>query len=92
VCCCGETKIYKVSRNEALIEQIIQAERLFWECVENDVPPAVDASESAAKALQQLYPEHVPLSCVDLSEDELANQQFDQLIQARSKLTSIRAV
>lgn len=42
---CGqETKIYKVSRNEALIEQIIQAERLFWECVENDVPPAVDAS------------------------------------------------
>lgn len=56
---CGqETKIYKVSRNEALIEQIIQAERLFWECVENNVPPVVDASESAAKALQQLYPEH----------------------------------
>jgi putative phage-type endonuclease len=69
---CGhETKIYKVSRNEAVIEQIIQAERLFWECVENDVPPAVDASESAAKALQQLYPEHTPLSCVDLSEVNL---------------------
>lgn len=84
---CGqETKIYKVSRNEALIEQIIQAERLFWECVENDVPPAVDASESAAKALQQLYPEHVPLSTTDLSEDEQANQQFEQLLQARSQI------
>ena len=84
---CGqETKIYKVSRNEALIEQIIQAERLFWECVENDVPPAVDASESAAKALQQLYPEHLPLSTTDLSEDEQANQQFEQLLQARSQI------
>jgi hypothetical protein len=46
----------------------------------------VDASESAAKALQQLYPEHVPLSTTDLSEDELANQQFDQLIQARNQI------
>ena len=84
---CGqETKIYKVSRNEALIEQIIQAERLFWECVENDVPPAVDASESAAKALQQLYPEHTPLSCVDLTEVELANELFDQLIQEKQQI------
>ena len=84
---CGqETKIYKVSRNEALIEQIIQAERLFWECVENDVPPAVDASESAAKALQQLYPEHTPLSCVDLTEVKLANELFDQLIQEKQQL------
>ena len=84
---CGqETKIYKVSRNDALIEQIIQAERLFWECVENDVPPAVDASESAAKALQQLYPEHTPLSCVDLTEVKLANELFDQLIQEKQQL------
>ena len=84
---CGqETKIYKVSRNEALIEQIIQAERLFWECVENDVPPAVDASESAAKALQQLYPEHTPLSCVDLTEVELANELFDQLIDEKKQI------
>ena len=84
---CGqETKIYKVSRNEALIEQIIQAERLFWECVENDVPPAVDASESAAKALQQLYPEHTPLSCVDLTEVKLANELFDQLIEEKKQI------
>lgn len=84
---CGqETKIYKVSRNEALIEQIIQAERLFWECVENNVPPVVDASESAAKALQQLYPEHTPLSCVDLTEVELANELFDQLIDEKKQI------
>jgi putative phage-type endonuclease len=84
---CGhETKIFKVTRSESVIEHIVQAERLFWECVENDVPPAVDASESAAKALQQLYPEHTPLSCVDLTEVELANELFDQLIKEKQQI------
>ncbi len=82
----GNQNLQSQYGNEALIEQIIQAERLFWECVENDVPPAVDASESAAKALQQLYPEHTPLSCVDLTEVELANELFDQLIQEKQQI------
>ncbi len=82
---CGhETKIFKVTRNEAVITHIIQAERQFWECVEQDIPPSVDASASAAKALQLLYPEHVPLMTADLSEDTEANQQFEQLIQERN--------
>ncbi|MHA3104364.1 YqaJ viral recombinase family protein [Acinetobacter sp. ANC 3791] len=82
---CGhETKIFKVSRNESVIMHIIQAERQFWECVQQDIPPSVDASTSAAKALQLLYPEHVPLTTTDLSEDSDANQQFEQLIQQRN--------
>lgn len=81
---CGhESKIFKVSRNEAVINHIIQAERQFWDCVEQDIPPAVNASTSAAKALQLLYPEHVPLSTTDLSEDTEANQQFEKLLQQR---------
>lgn len=84
---CGhETRIFKVTRSESVIQHIINAERYFWECVEKDVPPEADASESAAKALQLLYPEHVPLSTTDLSEDEQANQQFEQLLQARSQI------
>lgn len=83
---CGhETRIFKVTRSESVIQHIIHAERYFWECVERDTPPDADASESAAKALQLLYPEHVPLSTTDLSEDEQANQQFEQLIQARNQ-------
>jgi predicted phage-related endonuclease len=46
----------------------------------------VDASESAAKALQQLYPEHTPLSCVDLTEVKLANELFDQLIEEKKQI------
>ncbi|ENV46032.1 MULTISPECIES: YqaJ viral recombinase family nuclease [Acinetobacter] len=84
---CGhETRIFKVSRNDALIQQIIHAERTFWACVEQDIPPAVDASESAARALQQLYPEHVPLTVEDLSHDETANLLFEKLIQARQQI------
>ena len=81
---CGhETKIFKVTRNETVIKYLINAERYFWECVEKDIPPDVDASESAAKALQLLYPAHVPLSTTDLSEDVAANQDFEQLLKQR---------
>ncbi|RGD93707.1 YqaJ viral recombinase family protein [Acinetobacter sp. SWAC57] len=84
---CGhETKIFKVTRSESVIQHIINAERYFWDCVEKDTPPEADASESAAKALQLLYPEHVPLSTTDLSEDEQANQQFEQLIRVRNQV------
>jgi len=84
---CGhETKIFKVTRSESVIQHIVNAERYFWDCVEKDVPPEADASESAAKALQLLYPEHIPLSTTDLSEDEQANQQFEQLIRVRNQV------
>ena len=84
---CGhETHIFKVTRSESVIQHIINAERYFWDCVEKDTPPEADASESAAKALQLLYPEHVPLSTTDLSEDEQANQQFEQLIRVRNQV------
>ncbi|MEN3968146.1 lambda-exonuclease family protein [Acinetobacter sp. BWR-L5] len=84
---CGhETRIFKVTRSESVIQHIVNAERYFWECVEKDTPPEADASESAAKALQLLYPEHIPLSTTDLSENEDANQQFEQLIRVRNQV------
>ena len=84
---CGhETRIFKVTRSESVIQHIVNAERYFWECVEKDTPPDADASESAAKALQLLYPEHISLSTTDLSEDTQANQQFEQLLQARNQI------
>ncbi|HBG83923.1 MAG TPA: YqaJ-like viral recombinase [Acinetobacter radioresistens] len=84
---CGhETRIFKVTRSESVIEHIVQAERYFWECVETDTPPSVDASESAAKAIQQLYPAHVPLTVEDLSQNENANLMFDQLIKMKEEI------
>ena len=84
---CGhETKIFKVSRSESVIEHIVKAERYFWECVEKDTPPSVDASESAAKAILQLYPAHIPLSVEDLSQNESANLMFDKLIKMKEEI------
>lgn len=88
---CGhETRIFKVTRSESVIQHIINAERYFWECVENDTPLRPDASESAAKAMQQLYPQHVPLTVEDLSHHEQANQLFAQLIQENFRLKNIK--
>jgi predicted phage-related endonuclease len=51
-----------------------------------DIPPSVDASDSAAKALQQLYPEQIPLQVEDLSQNEQANYLFNQLLEERHKV------
>ena len=40
---CGhEAKIYKVERDERLIQSIMEHERLFWQYVETDTPPTPD--------------------------------------------------
>ena len=84
---CGhETKIFKVTRNETVIQHLINAERHFWQCVETGIPPSVDASDSAAKALQQLYPEQIPLMVEDLTQNEQANYLFNQLIEEKHKV------
>ncbi|MCS4300146.1 MULTISPECIES: hypothetical protein [Acinetobacter] len=33
-----------------------------------------------------IYAEHIPLTTTDLTEDDQANQQFEQLIQARHQI------
>ena len=81
---CGhEAKIFKVERDERLIASIIDHERLFWQYVETDTPPTPDHSESAARALKQLYPTAKPSSKVDLREDDGANKLFEQLLSYR---------
>ena len=84
---CGhEAKIFKIERNEIVIDRIIASERIFWNCVEKDIPPAVDASESAAKALQLLYPQHIPLQTVDLSGMSGIDQLFTDLLNEDKQL------
>ena len=87
---CGhETKIYKVERDERLIESIMEHERLFWQYVETDTPPTPDHSESAARALKQLYPTAKPSSKVDLTNDDGANKLFEQLLSYRDYMQEL---
>ncbi len=87
---CGhEAKIYKVERDECLIESIMEHERLFWQYVETDTPPTPDHSESAARALKLLYPTAKPSSKVDLRDDDGANRLFEQLLSYRASMEDI---
>lgn len=81
---CGhETRIYQVERDEALIQQLIEAERQFWQYVQTDTPPPADYSESASKAIKVLYPQPTKASKVDFKSDNNANQLFNQLVAQR---------
>ena len=87
---CGhEAKIYKVERDERLIESIMEHERLFWQYVQTDTPPTPDHSESAARALKQLYPTPKPSSKVDLRDDDGANKLFEQLLSYRDYMQEL---
>ncbi|WP_348549704.1 lambda-exonuclease family protein [Psychrobacter sp. KFRI-CH2-11] len=86
---CGhEAKIYKVERDERLIASIMEHERLFWQYVETDTPPTPDHSESAARALKQLYPK--PASKIDFSEDAGANKLFTKLLNHRDSMSELQ--
>ena len=42
---CGqELNIHRIERDEALIAQLIELERRFWQLVETDTAPAADGS------------------------------------------------
>ena len=87
---CGhEAKIYKVERDERLIASIMEHERLFWQYVQTDTPPTPDHSESAARALKQLYPASKPSSKVDLRDDDGANKLFEQLLSYRDYMQEL---
>ena len=83
---CGqEIKIHRIERDEALIAKLIELERRFWHYVLTDTPPPADGSESAAKALQALYPRDAG-NTLDLSEDKAVSAMFTELVQVRVSL------
>lgn len=88
---CGhEAKIYKVERDERLIESIVEHERLFWQYVQTDTPPTPDHSASAARALKRLYPKPEPASKIDFKNDDGANKLYEQLISYRDYMQELQ--
>lgn len=79
-------EIFRIERDEDLIERLIKLEKAFWHRVETDTPPPADASASSARALRQLYPNdnHQTL---DLSEDKQANAMFSELIALKDQIS-----
>ena len=83
---CGqEIRIYRIERDEALIEKLIALERQFWHCVETDTPPPADGSTSSGKALRCLYPNDSG-DVLDFTHDTHLCQVFADLLVAREAI------
>lgn len=88
---CGqELKIFRIERNEDLIDALTVLEGQFWSYVESDTPPPTDGSESADRALRQLYPKDQG-ETLDLTQSRDLSESFDQLLSVRSDLDSLKA-
>jgi putative phage-type endonuclease len=85
--CGNEFRTYRIERDEALIERLIQLEKTFWHYVETDTPPPADGSDSAATALRALYPEDCG-EMLDLSDDVEMGTAFADLLAVRASLTA----
>ena len=85
--CGNEYRCYRIERDDALIARLIELEAKFWDYVIRDIPPPADGSESAAMALQALYP-YDNCAVVDLSEDVEMCAAFADLNAVRSVLSS----
>lgn len=85
--CGNEYRCYRIERDDSLITRLIELEAKFWDYVTRDIPPPADGSDSAAMALQALYPYDNGV-VVDLSEDVEMCATFADLNAVRSILSS----
>lgn len=86
---CGQDlQVFRIERDEDVIAQLIELERAFWHYVETDTPPPADGSDSAATALQSLFPRDSG-AALDFSEDASLCGDFDELLDLRDKLSRL---
>lgn len=84
--CGNEFRTYRIERDETMIASLIELERQFWNYVTSDTPPPADGSDSAATALQALYPQDTG-NTLDLSEDVTMSSVFADLVSVRNVLS-----
>jgi putative phage-type endonuclease len=47
---------YKIDRDQELIDYLVKIESVFWQMVQDRMPPEVDGSEASSDLLKKLYP------------------------------------
>jgi putative phage-type endonuclease len=85
---CGqEIRIYRIERDDELIEKLIQLERKFWHYVETDSAPPADGSESAHHALHYLYPQDTGTT-IDFRDNPAMEIAFTGLVKLKTEIKS----
>ena len=85
-----ELQIHRIERDEAMIAQLIALERQFWDLVEQKIPPAVDGSDSADKALRALFPQDTE-ECQDFSTDRGLCTLFEDYLDTKGQAERLKA-
>lgn len=86
-----ELQIYRIERDEAMINQLATLEWMFWDYVERDEQPPADGSESADAALRALYPRDSGAT-LDLRQDLVMSAVFSDLLAVREVLSTNNAL
>tara|TARA_R110000851_G_scaffold315514_1_gene478031 strand:+ start:14458 stop:15462 length:1005 start_codon:yes stop_codon:yes gene_type:complete len=80
---CGQQlQVHRIERDEKLITKLMALQKRFWHYVTSDTPPPVDGSDSAATALQYLYPRDNG-ERLDFSQDSQMSALFTDLQDVR---------
>lgn len=85
----NDFRIYRVPRNDKLIQALITIEGDFWrDHVLTKTPPEIDGSESAKKMLAAIYPMHV-------DEEKLADEKVHvfatRFLELRTQIDELEA-
>lgn len=79
---CGQQlQVHRIQRDDDLIAKLMMLQERFWHYVTSDTPPPVDGSDSAATALQCLYPRDNG-DRLDFSQDSQMSALFTDLQEA----------
>ena len=83
---------FQLDRDEDEIAAMAAAEKDFWACVQQDLPPALDGAEATGQALGEVYPGglketvELPGYAAKLDEMEAIKNQLDALKERREQL------
>ena len=85
---CGqEIRVYRIERDDELIDRLIELELKFWHYVEHDIEPPADGSDSAGQALRALYPQDSG-NTLDLTDDLAMSTAFLGMVTLRAEIES----
>ncbi len=86
---CREYKQFELDRDEEEIAALMEAERDFWEHVQNDTAPLVDGSDSTSDTISTLFPES-NTDIVNLFAYDSSLQQYMALTAQIKELEAIK--
>lgn len=78
--------IGKVDRNDEDIEKMLTKISTFWDCVQRDIAPMPDGSESTSKTLDIIYTPSIPQKTYLSEDDDIALAQLMTLKERQKHL------